>query len=173
MAVSTAADLNTKILALSPSTSKPSAVQAFVDVIATFTQDVQAGSMGSPGVLTLNKPAMVGILTSQSPTAGNDWIMTMANAWEAGVSTGTVAVGTVTNPAWIGSGGMDISCNISNVAAAKSMLISELASVVPDSSAALPMATAFRNATLALKFLCVGLGPPPSMAPIPLTFNAE
>lgn len=173
MSLSSASALNSQILGLSPSDVPLAGLSAFADVIVAFTLDAQAGPTGSPGILTLNKPAMMAILLAQVPTSDSSWIIGIANAWEAGVSTGTVLVGTVSNPAWIGSGGSDILAVISNVSAAKAVLIAGLSSATPDSSAALPMATAIRDATLTLKFVCTGLGPPPASAPIPLTLNAE
>jgi hypothetical protein len=175
MSLDSASVLNTAILNMSPSASKPAATQAFVDVVGDFMDKIQGGPTGSVGIMAFGRPAMYAILVTQSPTTGNDWIANFASAWEAGCTAAVITPGTVSDPGWGGSGGFDTltpgsgAAAILNIAAAKAILEAELASVTPDSSAALPFANAIRNAALTIQFNCIGVSPGMSPAPIPKT----
>jgi hypothetical protein len=177
VSVASAASLNSDILAMPPSADQATGVQNFVDVIGNFMDQLQAGPTGAPGIFTFGRPAMFSILMTQAPVASSAWIATFANAWEAGVLTAVVTPGTVLNPAWIGSGGVDAvtlpsgAATILTVAVAKAGLIADLASVAPSASSAMPFATAIRNATLALTFNCIGLSA--LMVPVPIPTPAQ
>jgi hypothetical protein len=167
------------ILALTPTDNILTAIPPFVGVIADFTNQLQAGPNGTAGIFTFGNAAMITILETQVPVDDSSWIPNFADAWEAGILTGTVAASTVTESVWIGSGTKDTETSaspastITTISAAKALLISELANVVPDNTAPLALATAINDATQALIFTVIGLGPPPTFTPIPLTFNAQ
>ena len=99
MALDSASTLKSNILALTPTSSSSSGINAFVSVIEGFMNKIQAGSAGSVGILTFNKAAMISALGS--------------------------------------------------------------------------LANAIHSAASSLIFTCIGLGPPPTSAPIPLTFTAQ
>jgi hypothetical protein len=138
---------------------------------------LQAGPTGSSGIFALNRPAMIGILMTQEPTATKDWILKFADAWEAGVSGAIIAPATVTNPAWGGSGGVDTltlpsgAATIVNIPAGKAILMAELSKVKPTVPAPMPLAEAVQKATKTLSFLCIGLSP--GMTPVPIPFTAQ
>lgn len=169
--------LNQAILALTPLVNQHIALVNFVDVVADFMDQVQAGPTGSPGILTVNRPVFVAQLETQVPVADSSWIPNFADAWYMGVAQGTITPGTVSAPAWAGGSGTDTQTSASPVAtittlmAAKALLQAELANVMPDNTAALPMAKAIRDATLAMTFLCVGLNP--SSSPVSVSFPAQ
>jgi hypothetical protein len=171
--------LKDNILALPTSDNLVTAVPDFVAVIANWTNQLQAGPDGTPGIFTFGNAAMSAILETLVPVDDNSWIPIFANAWQAGILAGVVAPSTVTNSVWIGSGTKDTETSaspastITTISAAKALLISELANVVPDNTAPLALATAINDATQALIFTVIGLGPPPTFTPIPLTFNAQ
>jgi hypothetical protein len=174
----TASSFKDSLLALSPTKDQAEGVNNFVNAVADFSNQVQAGSTGTPGILTFGNSAMVAILLTQHPVKDSSWIMPFANAWEAGILASVITPGTVTGPAWIGSV-VDVDTlpsaadTITTLSAAKAILISGLGNVAPTSDAPLPLATAIRNATLALTFNCIGLGAPPDFTPIPIPIPAE
>ena len=173
-----ASSLKDQLKALQPTQNAVQGITDFVTVISSFTNQVQAGPTGTPGILTFGNAAMVSIMMTMQPVKDNSWIPNFANAWAAGLLAGICTPGTVTDPAWIGSV-VDImtlpsaTATIPNISAAKAALMSELANVGPTDDAPLPLATAIRNATLQLQFLCIGLGPQPALLPIPLPFSAQ
>jgi len=174
-----AEDFKNSILALTPTKDASAGVKAFVKVVADFTNTVQGGPTGTPGILTFGNSAMEAILLTMQPVKDSSWIMPFANAWEAGILTSVIAAGTVSEPVWIGSGGFDIAtlpsaaATITTIPVAKALLIVELANVVGNSDAPLPLAKAIRDATLALIFNVIGLGPPPTFTPIPIPVSAQ
>lgn len=179
MSLPSVTSLKNDILALSPTTNQVQGVTDFVNVVANFTNQVQAGSGGTPGILIFGNTAMISILLTQVPVSDNSWISTFVNAWQAGITTSVITPSTVTNAAWTGSGNKDTNTSpsaattIPTIAAAAAVLTAQLANVVPDSTAPLALAQALSDATLALSFICIGLGPGPSFTPIPITFPAQ
>jgi hypothetical protein len=172
-------DLKQSILNLSPSKDAVSGVTAFVKVIADFTNMVQGGPLGTPGILTFGNEAMIAMMLQMQPVKDASWIPKFADAWEEGILTSIITPGTISNPAiWLGSI-VDVAtlptaaATILTLPAAKAVLTAELANVKPDSNAPLPLATAIRDATLALVFNAIGLGPPPTFTPIPVPTSAE
>ncbi len=165
--------------ALSLPLDKVEAVNDFVTAVANFTNLVQAGPTGNPGILKFGNAAMAALLLQMPPVTDESWIPQFANAWQAGLFTSTITPGTVTNVLWIGSGGLDILTvpspivTIPTLAVAKDLLMALLATVTITPDAPLPFATAIRTATLALEFTCIGLGPPPTFTPIPIILPAE
>lgn len=146
----------------------------FVGAISAFMNQVQGGPLGTPGIFALMDAAMIAIMSTLTPTSGDAWKSTLADAWEAAVLAAIITPATVTNPTWIGSGGKDVltlpaaPASIPTLSAAKAVLVASLASVGPTDDAPLPLASAFRDATLAFVFNCIGLGPPPAFPPIPI-----
>ena len=174
----TADSLKTSLLSLPPTKDKVAGITAFVGKISIFTNQLQAGPTGSPGIFTFGDAAMISAMMSMAPVSDNSWMSKFADAWAAGVTAAIIAPGTVTSPLWLGSA-VDIatlptaSATILNIAAAKASLLAGLASVGPTSDAPLPLATAIRSATLLFSFNCIGLGPPPVFAPIPVPTTAQ
>lgn len=179
MSLPSASALKDKIKALAPSTDKAAATQAFVDVIGDFMDQIQAGPTGSPGILKFGRPAMFGILMTLAPVTDGSWMIGFANAWQAGMLTSIVTPGTVSNPAWLGSGNKDIltlpaaAATIPTIAAGFAVLLGKLAAVKPDSGAPQPLADAVHAAALVLIFICIGLGPPIVFPPIPIPIPAQ
>ena len=171
--------LKSNISALSPNTNKIVAIDAFVQVIADFTNQVQAGSNGTAGIFTFDNTSMATPLYSQGPVSDNSWMSDFADAWEAGINGGTITPGTVTDPSWIGSGNSDtntatsVASTIPNIAAAKATLMSGLNNCTATNNPPQPFAEAIRDATLALNFVCIGLGAPPILPTIAITFAAQ
>ena len=166
------------LLALKPTTDKVQGIQNFVAVVAAYTNQVQAGSDGTPGIFTFNQPAMVAGLMSQQPVADNSWISNFVSAWRAGVLAATITPGTVTDPSWLGSvtdtlTSAAVESTIPNVGAAAAALTSGLNSVSAQNNPPRPLAQALHDAVASFEFLCIGLGPPPTLAPIPKTFGAQ
>jgi len=158
-----ASTLNSAILALAPSDDKGAAITAFVAVIAEYMNQVQGGSDGTVGILTVSQSAMYNVFITQAPVADSSWINTFAEAWYQGVAQGTITPGTVTNSAWSGGSTTDTETQstgmavIANLATAQALLTSELAAATYGNNPALPFATAVRDATLACTFTCIGL----------------
>jgi hypothetical protein len=154
-------------------------VTAFVNVIATFTNQVQAGSAGTSGIFTFGNAAMISILLTQQPVSDNSWAPKFANAWQAGILAGTIAPRTVTNAKWLVSDVDTLTVaspavTITNVSAAKAALEASLLSITATPDSPLPLATAIRNATLSFTFNCIGIGGT-ILTPvtIPLPFSAQ
>lgn len=162
------------ILALPTTLDALQGMTNFVGVIAAFMNQVQGGPTGTPGIFTLGNAAMIAALAAMPPVADNSWIVPFANAWEMGVITGIIVPGTVTNPIWIGSGGLDVLTvptpivTITTIALAKATLISGLASATASNNPPVPFAQAINDATLAFIFTCIGIGPPLAFLPIPI-----
>lgn len=166
--------LANNILALPTTTSANTGMTNFVGVIAAFMNQVQGGPLGTPGIFTLGNAAMIAALSAMLPVANNSWIMSFANALETGILTGLITPGTVTNPAWLGSGNLDTvtlptpAATITTIALAKATLIAALASATAGNNPPVPFAQAINDATLAFIFTCIGLGPPPTFLPTPI-----
>lgn len=164
--------LNSAILGLTPLANQHTALVNFVNVIADHMDQVQAAG-GGPGILTVNRPVFVAQLETQAPTADSSWIPNFGLAWFMGVAQGTIAPGTVSNGAWSGGSSVDIltpgngAGAIPNLSAARAVLEAGLANVKGDNSAAMPMAQAIQDGTLAMIFLCIGLSAGGSPVPVP------
>lgn len=133
---------------------------------------------GAPGVLTFARSIFKVQLDSLVPTASTSWAALMAAAWGTAITASVITPGTVTDPAWSGSGNKDTvtlttgAAVITNIAAAQASLQASLLAIDPsDSNRA--MAKAFRDATLTLLLTCIGLGPPPPLPPIPIVKGVE
>lgn len=179
MALPTASTLSDNLLALTPSDTIDGAIPPFVGVIADFTNEVQAGPDGTVGVLTFGNAAMIAAMEAMTRVPDNSWIPIFADAWEAGITTSVITPSTVTDSVWSGSGDKDTETSpsptttITTIAAAKAVLIAGLTTAEPDDNEPIAFATAIYNATLALSFTCIGLGPPPALPPISIVFPAQ
>src|ERR1035441_10428782 len=100
-------DLKNHLKALAPTKDASEGIKNFVTVVANFTNQVQAGPMGSAGILTFGNSAMISAMTAMTPVKDSSWIQNFANAWEAGILSAVITPGTVMFPGWIGSGGAD------------------------------------------------------------------
>lgn len=166
------------ILAL-PTTIIPlTGVGNLISVLSSFTNQVQAGPTGSPGIFTFNGPITIPLIVAMPPVADNSWIPVFAAAMIAGITAGTITPGTVTNPAWLGSV-VDVNTSpsavatISTIAVAQATLISKLASATANNNPPYPFAEAIRDAILEFIFICIGLGPGPAFTPIPIPIPAQ
>lgn len=171
--------LANNILALPTTLDATEGLTNLVNAIADFMDQVQAGSLGSVGIFALDRAAMIAIILTSTPVINDSWISIFANALEAGINTATITPATVTNPIWIGSGTKDIATSgtgsgaITTISAAKATFTSGLHSATADNNPPVPMAQAVSDATLQFVFTCIGLGPPPTLSPIPVPTNAE
>jgi hypothetical protein len=167
-------DLAAQILTVPPEISSEVAATNFINVISAFMDQVQAGSLGSPGILTYNKSPAISGIQALSPVIDSSWITNFANAIHSGVTTGTLTPVTVTDPVWTASGVDILSPTIPTLSAALATLISGLSSVTSSNNPPQPMAQAIHDYATALTFLCTGLvAGSPSPTPLPLTFSAE
>ena len=170
--------LSNNILNLPITSNKNEGVANFVTVIANFMNQIQAGSSGSPGILTFGNEAMISVLLQQNVVGNNSWVTNFVNAWQQGILAGTITPGTVTNPAWITSA-VDVATlsspgsTITTLSEATDILNSELLSISYKNNPPMPLAQAIYDAAMQLSFTCIGLGPPPSSAPIPIPFSAQ
>lgn len=164
---------------LPPTKSKPEGIAAFVSEIANFCNMIQGGPTGSPGIFTFGNAAMTSLMMSMPPVSDDSWKTNLASAFEAGLLTGTITPGTVVNPAWAGSGTLDVltlpaaAATIITIPVMKTVFLAGLASVGPTNDAPLPLANAVRDAMMAATFLCIGLGPPPTFIPTPLPISGQ
>ena len=171
--------LKNDILGLSLTDDKIQGITNLVAVIANYMNQVQGGPTGTPGIFALAEPDMVAILSTLELVTDNSWVSTFADAFQAGCEMAVITPGTVSNPEWLGSGGLDIATSptgaatITTIAAAVSDLSSQLMDAKPDSDAPGPMAKAIHDATLDFVFTCIGLSAPPALAPIPIPTSAQ
>lgn len=169
--------LSANLMALAPSPIQAVAVMNFVDVVCDYIDMVQASPLGSPGILTTNRPIFAQTLQMQMPVPGPAWISNFVLAFQQGVSLGIITPGTVTNPVWLGSG-VDVLtlptpiATIVTLELATSLLQVGLLNVSAAPGAPMPLAQAISDAVMAFSFLCIGLGPPPAFPPIPLPLPA-
>ena len=167
------------ILALPTTTDKVSGITNLVDLLGNFMDQVEGNPGGTVGIFTLNNATVIAALSSLVPVDDNSWVSAFTTAFLSGVTTGTITPGTVTNSAWIGSGNMDTetspspSSTITTLSAFESTLMSGLSSATAENNPPQPFAGAFRDSTLEFQFECIGLGPPPTFTPIPITIAAE
>jgi hypothetical protein len=175
----TAESFANSLLALTPTTDPVEGITKFVQAVAAFTNQVQAGPTGTPGILTFGNAAMIAAILAMQPVQDSSWIAPFVNAWQSGILTSIIAPGTVTDAVWLGSGSLDTetlpsaAATITTIPAAAAVLTSELATIIPVAGAPIQFATAIRDATLALTFNCIGLGTPPALVPIPILFPAQ
>lgn len=166
--------LNQQLLALPPTLSSLEGATQFVNTIAAFMDQVQAGPTGTAGIFTFDKAPAIAAIQVLPPVKDNSWIVNFANAIHTGTTAATLVPGTVTSPIWTVSS-VDVSPPvIITLGAALSTLIADLAPVLSLNNPALPMAQAINNYTLAFTFLCTGIaGTPISPVPTPIPFPAE
>lgn len=168
-----------KIKSLPPTQNKMEGIDNFVNAIAEFMNQMQAGDSGLPGIFTLNNAAMVSILAQQQPVADDSWINNFVSAFSAGCSLATIAPGTAIDPSWVGSGGFDVATvpsaptTIVTLSTAIAAMPQLLKNVNSESNPPLPLAKAIRDTALSFTFNCIGLGPPPTLTPIPIPLSAK
>lgn len=171
--------LANNILALPPTTDKVAGITSLVGVLGDFMDMVQGNPGGTVGIFTLNNPTVVAALSSLVPVDDNSWVSAFTTAFLSGVTTGTITPGTVTNSAWTGSGDLDTETSpsptstILTLSAFESTLMSGLNGATAENDPPQPFAGAFRDSTLEFSFSCIGLGPPPTFTPIPITIASE
>lgn len=170
MSLASVSSLKAQFLALKPTTDRVSACTAMANLVGSFCNNVQASPGGSVGILTFSNSAMADVLMTMRGTVGNDWITKFASAWEAGISSGIITPGTITNAAWTVSS-VDLSASVSNLSAAKAILVAGLSSVNASNNPPQPLAKAISDAMLAITFLATGTSVGPT--PVPLPFTAQ
>jgi hypothetical protein len=173
-------DLKTKLLNLPPSEDPVQGVTNFVNAVADFMNQVQAGSGGTPGIFTYDNATAIALFLAMPPTPSNSWIPLFVNALASGVETGIITPGTVTNPIWTASIVDAVTlpsplATIPTLAVAEALLTEELATIVASQDAPQPMAQALHDYVDAFVFITIGLvlAPPGPPIPVPLPFNAE
>lgn len=150
----------------------------FAGAIADYLSLMQGGPTGAPGILTFNK-AIFGTLVGSMPgdPTGAAWPALMASNFNTALLLSTITPGTVVDPLWLASG-VDIltlplaAATIVTAPLVMTTLQAQLATVKPDATAPLPLATAFDSAFKVMTFLCIGLtlvGPVPTPLPIPVS----
>lgn len=167
--------LSNDLLALPPTLSSLEGATNFINVVAAFMDQLQAGSGGTPGIFTYTKPPAIALLLALPPVNDNSWIPNFANAIHAGSTAAILAPGTVTNSAWTASG-VDVLPPVNTgIATALPVLISGLSNVTSSNNPPMPLAQAISDYTKAFTFLVTGLvlAPPGPPVPLPLTFSAQ
>lgn len=179
MALPGVASLKADIEALAPSDDKAAAMDALAAVVGAYMNQVQAGPLGAPGILTFDEATFSSQLQALAPVGDDSWIAGFAAAWEAAVLASTIAISTVTDStSWPVSitdtlTVTDPSTTITTIATAKSTLESGLAASTADNNPPEPMAQAIHDATLAFSFNTIGLGGTPiSPVPVPVPRDA-
>lgn len=166
--------LKQDILNLSPTDDPVQGIQNFVKVIANYVNQVQGGAAGSPGIFKFNESIMVALLTTLQPVSDNSWALGFTNAFQAGCNAAIITPATVQNPAWSGSGSLDIVtlptgiATIPTLLAACQLLQSGLTNAQPDDNAPISLTKGIHDAVSAFTFICIGLGPAPALPPIPI-----
>jgi hypothetical protein len=175
------------LLSLPPDSSSSAGIINFVAAIATLMNKIQAGPTGTPGIFTLNQSVFISNLSGLTPTGTNSWVNTLANAWNAAVSASVITPDTVTAIVWTASGvdtltSPSATTTIVSLSTAYATLVSELMAIATlfltpgitysqVSSYPQPLAQAFRDATLAFEFNCIGVESPST--PVPIVFQGE
>jgi len=174
MALPGVASLTTDLENLSPSTDPTAAWTAFADVIGNYVDQVQAGSLGSAGILIFNRAVFVTNLLPLAPINDNSWVAAMANAWEAAMLVSTITPGTVSDPSVWTASITDTNTlpaaatTITTIPVSKATLSAGLASATSANNPPQPLAQAFHDATLEFIFTTIGLALAPPGAPIPV-----
>lgn len=149
----------------------------FADAIGDLTDPLEVIG-GTPGIILFARPIFATALDAMTPSAGMAWASIMANAWQSALAASVITPGTVSDPAWVGSGNSDVdtlpigASTIINLAAAMASLQSALLTSQPAIGCD-DFAKAFRDATLMLQFQVIGKGPPPPLPQIPLVKGVQ
>lgn len=178
-----------RLLQMPSTDSSPLGAQNLADFYGDKGDSVQAVG-GGAGIFTFNRSVFASELLAAGfdPVVDTSWASKIASAWETAVGASSITAGTVTNAAWTasvvdtltaGSG----SAVITTISSAKLLLQNALISVgsnyvngsitnETENNAQIELfAKAWRDATLAFKFQCIGLvvGAPPTPLPIVLS----
>ncbi len=167
--------LTNDIKGLPPTLSSLEGATNFINVVAAFMDQLQAGPLGAPGIFTYTKPPAIALLMALPPVKDNSWITNFANAIHAGSTAAILVPGTVTAPVWTASI-VDVLPPVNTtIAAALPVLIGGLNNVSYSNNPPQPLAQAISDYTKAFTFLVTGLAlaPPAPPIPIPLTFPAQ
>lgn len=168
--------LTNDIKGLPPTLSSLEGATNFINVVAAFMNQLQAGPLGAPGIFTYTKPPAIALLMALPPVKDNSWIPNFANAIHAGATAAILVPGTVTNPSVWTASVTDILPPVNTtIAAALPVLIGGLSSVTYQNNPPQPLAQAISDYTKAFTFLVTGLAlaPPGAPVPVPLTFPAQ
>lgn len=184
-----------RLLAMPSVSTSIEGAQNLADFYGDKADKVQADSPdgSSEGIFTFNRSVFVVQLIAQGfgPSSSADWIPKISTAYEMALKASSISASTVTNSAWTATGNKDTQTKstgievITTISAAKGILEAGLISAenpflsggiqnpddMSDSNAL--FAKAFRDATLAFVFTCIGkvMGVPP--VEVPLTFPAK
>ena len=172
--LASAADFKAQLLTLKPTIIPIVGITAFVGVLADFMNQVQGGPTGAPGIFIFNNAVMIPLMLVMPPVPDKSWIPVFVLAWQTAVMASVIVPGTILNPVWLGSGGLDAAtlpigaATIPTIAAAAAILTSGLNAIDTADDKTLQFATAIRDATLAFIFTAIGLGPLSVQIPIPI-----
>ncbi len=172
-----ASALENDIKALPPADNKSKGCKELAAVIGKYTADVQAGPMGTPGIIVFNESLFASLLESMPPAPANGiGGMLMATHWQTAMLASQIKPGTVTFPGWTASQ-TDIqtppavAAACPTLAVAYTVLQSGLIAAETDKEGPKKMAKAFHDALTQLKFLTIGLVLAPPSPPFPLPQN--
>lgn len=173
--------------------SAPDGVHNFAVEISNHMDSVQAGPTGTAGIFTMEESTFESNLMTLGTSGDTSWVAKLVSAWQTAVIASSITSGTVTDPLWtLSMTDIDTAGSapvvISTIASAAATLQSELMAIAtvftssnPDSTEVSncpqQIAKAFRDATLAFTFNCIGemtnpLPPPPGI-PVPKVFTAQ
>lgn len=180
MALPGVSSLVSDINSLSPTNDQAAGMAALGGVIANYMDQVQAGPLGSPGILTFNSSEFATQLGALPTVDDTSWITGFASAWETALLASTITPSTVSDPATWPVSSTDTltasspSSTITTISTAKSTLISGLGSATPDNNPPEPFAQAIHDAILQFQFNTIGVaGTPSSPVPTPVLRPAE
>jgi hypothetical protein len=173
MSLDPLSDWKAAIDALPAANSTPAGTLNLANAISELEDKVQAGSKGSPGILTTNSSLFAAGLAAMAPTSGTGWVDTIVSAWQAALTASSITPSTVNDPTtWVASSTDTLTlavvpATITTLSSAVSELRSELMELAASfqgggdpaiqQNATEKFAGAFRKAVLKFKFNCIGL----------------
>jgi hypothetical protein len=179
------ADWKARLLQMQPANDPFTGAMNLANFYGDMADNVMAMG-GHKGIFTFNRALFAATLAPMLSPADSPavWANNLSTAWQVAVAGSIIAPATVTNAAWLVST-VDVltvplgAATIITLSAAKAMLYSGLSSSQSTFSSQIPegqeaFAKAFRDATLAFKFNCIGIaGTPISPVPLPLPLGAQ
>lgn len=179
MAVEGVDSLYEKLKACPPEKTGEAGFANVSRAIGEYMSGIQGGPTGSSGIITFNEEIFGTLCATLPPdTSGDAFPAKMASFWLNAVLASVIRPGTVQSPTWISSGA-DIltapsaAASIPTLSVAVNILETGIKKVKGDKRPPQAMAQAFHDACMALSFLCIGIGPPPALPPIPLVVSAK
>lgn len=180
MALPGQSSLKQDIKDLKPANSAMQGCMAFASVIGKYMSNIQAGSTGTPGIITFNTALFGSLLAAIPPDGvGPPSALATANAWLTAVMASPITPGTVIDSSWTASV-VDIltlpigAASIPTASLGMAKLAKGLIDAQDNKDAPAKIAKAYHEAIGELQFMCMGLmlvGPVPT--PLPSLFKAQ